>query len=71
MKYLLLSSFLSLILPHLVAIDDDDVSKMVIAEISAMIASRAGRERKLTVLRVSPAVKRYLEYQETKLEGSS
>lgn len=43
---------------------------MVIAEISAMIASRAGRERKLTVLRVNPAVKRYVEYQETKQEGS-
>ena len=56
-----------------VAIDGDDVTNMVITEITAMMASRAGRERKLTVLRdpSSPNAKHFYAYQETKHDGNS
>jgi C-terminal processing protease CtpA/Prc len=56
----------------LVAIDGDDVTNMVIAEITAMMASRAGRERKLTVLRdtLSSNARNFIAHQETKHEGS-
>lgn len=56
-----------------VAIDGDDVTNMVITEITAMMASRFGRERKLTVLRdpSSPNARQLLTYQETKQDGNS
>jgi hypothetical protein len=44
---------------------------MVFAEIKALLVSRAGRERKLTVLRVtSPQIWHSFESQETKHEGN-
>ena len=55
------------------AIDGDDVSNMLISEITAMMASRAGRERKLTVLRDPslPNARQFFSYQETKDNGNS
>lgn len=56
-----------------VAIDGDDVTNMVITEITAMMASRVGRERKLTVLRdpSSSNARQLFAYQETKHDGNS
>ena len=55
------------------AIDGDDVTNMVITEITAMMASRVGRERKLTVLRdpSSSNARQLFAYQETKHDGNS
>lgn len=55
------------------AIDGDDVTNMVITEITAMMASRAGRERKLTVLRdpSTSYAKHFFAHQETKHDGNS
>jgi hypothetical protein len=55
-----------------VAIDGDDVTNLVIAEITAIMTSRAGRERKLTVLRdtLSSTSRSFVKHQETKHEGS-
>ena len=53
----------------LIAIDDDDVSNMVVNQITSMMASRASKERRLTLL-TKTVVDLRTELQETKQDGT-